>query len=515
MPESTDVLIIGAGPTGLALALFLTRMHVRVRIVDTTTGPGTTSRATVLHARTLEFYRQAGVAHECVENGVEFAGLNLWVNGRHVTRAGFGELGEYLSRFSYVLVFPQDKQERMLVAALEKLGVRVERQTELMSFEQRDGGVVAQFRAANGTASTCRAAYIAGCDGAHSKVREQLRTGLPGGDYDDLFYVADIEGTGPAFNGEVNVALDDADFLVVFPMQPRGTGRLIGAVRRGAATGTEFEWKDVNARAIERLKVDVTKVSWFSTYRVHHRVAGAFRGGAAFLLGDAAHLHSPVGGQGMNTGIGDAMNLAWKLAGVVHGRIDPAVLDSYETERIAFARRLVATTDRAFAFVTERGRFARYVRTVVFPFVLPQLTRFLAFRRLMFMTISQLAIKYPASWLSEGDAGAVHAGDRLPWAAWRDADGTAHDNYEPFTSFDWQLHCYGEMLPAVRATCASRTIAVQEFGWRPEMKNAGLIRDAIYLVRPDAHVAFASAAPDAAALGRYLDQRRIRGAVPV
>ncbi|MGH7654735.1 MAG: FAD-dependent monooxygenase, partial [Gemmatimonadaceae bacterium] len=201
LEPSADVLIVGAGPTGLALALFLTRMHVRVRIIDTTAAPGTTSRATVLHARTLEFYRQAGVAHECVENGVEFAGVNLWVNGRHVARAGFGDLGEYLSRFSFVLVYPQDKQERMLVAALDTLGVSVERQTELIAFEQREDGVSAQLRTADGAASTCRAAYIAGCDGAHSRVREQLGTGLPGGDYDDLFYVADIEGSGPALNG--------------------------------------------------------------------------------------------------------------------------------------------------------------------------------------------------------------------------------------------------------------------------------------------------------------------------
>ncbi|MGH7655434.1 MAG: FAD-dependent monooxygenase, partial [Gemmatimonadaceae bacterium] len=419
---------------------------------------------------------------------------------------------EYLSRFSFVLVYPQDKQERMLVAALEKAGVHVERQTELISFEQRADGVSAQLRTPDGAASTCRAAYIAGCDGAHSRVREQLGTGLPGGDYDDLFYVADIEGSGPALNGEVNIALDDADFLAVFPMEPRGSARLIGAIGHGAANGTEFEWKDVNAHVIERLKLDITKVRWFSTYRVHHRVAGAFRDGRAFLLGDAAHLHSPVGGQGMNTGIGDAMNLAWKLAGVLQGRIEPAVLDSYETERIAFARRLVATTDRAFAFATARGSFAKHVRTQVFPFALSALVRVRAFRRFMFRTISQIEIRYPDSWLSDGEAGAVRAGDRLPWAAWRDGDGAAHDNFEPFASFDWQLHCYGEASPAVRAACASRAIAFHAFAWRPEMKKAGLARDAIYLVRPDEHVGFMNAAGDAAALDAYLERRQIRGA---
>lgn len=251
--EHADVLIVGAGPTGLALALFLTRMGVRVRIVDKTAAAGTTSRATVLHARTLEFYRQVGLSDHCVDGGAKFAGINLWVDGRHVARAPFDDLGEPLSRFSFILIYPQDKQERMLVAELERLNVKIERQTELVSFEQLDAGVSAQIKTAGGAPETCSAAYIAGCDGAHSKVREQLGTGLPGGDYNDLFYVADIEGAGAALNGEVNIALDDADFLVVFPMTEPGTGRLIGAVRHEPGETAALQWSDVNTRVIERL----------------------------------------------------------------------------------------------------------------------------------------------------------------------------------------------------------------------------------------------------------------------
>ena len=510
-PNASDVLIVGAGPTGLALALFLTRMGLRVRIIDKTDAPGTTSRATVLHARTLEFYNQVGVADECVANGVEFRAINLWVNGRHAARAPFDDIGEPLSPFSFILIYPQDKQERLLVAALEKLGVAVERQTELVSFEQLDAGVSAQIKTADGATSVCRAAYIAGCDGAHSKVREQLQTGLPGGDYNDLFYVADIEGTGAAFNGEVNIALDDADFLVVFPMKDPGTGRLIGALRRDTESPAELQWSDVNTRVIEHLKLDVTKVNWFSTYRVHHRVAGAFRQGSAFLLGDAAHLHSPVGGQGMNTGIGDAVNLAWKLAGVLQKRIDAAVLDTYEAERIAFARRLVASTDRAFAFVTARGRLAARVRLSVFPFALPKVFHFRAIRRFLFRTISQIGIRYPDSWLSAGHAGNVRGGDRLPWAQWIDADGKRRDNYEFFSSLTWQLHCYGEASDAVRTACESRGLVLRVFAWRQEMNKTGLHRNAIYLVRPDEYVGFADIGGDAAALARYLDLHRITG----
>jgi len=499
---STDVLVVGAGPTGLALALFLTRMNVRVRIIDKTAAPGTTSRATVLHARTLEFYRQVGLAGHCVDGGAHFAGINLWVDGRHVTRAPFDNLGEPFSRFSFILIYPQDKQERMLVAELERLGVRVERETELVSFEQLRGGVGAQITRA-GTTESVNAAYIAGCDGAHSKVREQLGTGLPGGDYNDLFYVADIEGTGPALNGEVNIALDDADFLVVFPMKESGTGRLIGAVQHDPGKTAALQWSDVNTRVIERLKLGITKVNWFSTYRVHHRVASAFRNGSAFLLGDAAHIHSPVGGQGMNTGIGDAVNLAWKLAGVLHKRIDPAVLDTYEVERIAFARQLVRSTDRAFTVATARGPVATRIRLTAFPFVLSNAFRFRAMRRFLFRTISQIGIRYPDSRLSAGRVGAVRGGDRLPWVEWTEA-GKRRDNYEFFSSLDWQLHCYGEVPPAVRAGCEARGIAVCAFPWQREMQRAGLVRDALYLVRPDEYVGLASSAGNAPAVEAYI-----------
>ena len=196
------------------------------------------------------------------------------------------------------------------------------------------------------------------------------------------------------------------------------------------------------------MRIDVERVNWFSTYHVHHRVADHFRKGRAFLLGDAAHIHSPVGGQGMNTGIGDAMNLAWKLAAVLHGRADASLLDSYEPERIAFARRLVATTDRAFTGVTSPGAIARRVRLHIVPLLLPLLFGFTAVRRLMFRTVSQTAVNYRASRLSEGRAGAVHGGDRLPWV--KPTDDGAKDNFAPLTSLDWQVHVYGDASPEIR-----------------------------------------------------------------
>ena len=252
------------------------------------------------------------------------------------------------------------------------------------------------------------------------------------------------------------------------------------------------------------MRIDVRSVNWFSTYRVHHRVAARFRHGRVFLLGDAAHIHSPVGGQGMNTGIGDAVNLAWKLAAAIRGRAPARILDSYEPERIGFARRLVATTDRVFQFVTRSGRLAARVRVHVAPRVISALFRLPAVRRFLFRTISQTAIEYRESALSEGRAGRIRGGDRLPWVK------SAPDNFTPLKSLDWQVHVYGSASGALAASCASRGLPLHVFPWSRNAALAGLARDATHLVRPDGHVALADALHSPARLERYLDDRGLR-----
>jgi FAD binding domain len=290
-------------------------------------------------------------------------------------------------------------------------------------------------------------------------------------------------------------------------LKDEGRARLIGTVRAEAEEQYEnLSWNDVSTRVIEWMRIDVERVHWFSTYHVHHRVADQFRKGRAFLLGDAAHIHSPVGGQGMNTGIGDAVNLAWKLAAVLHGRADASLLDSYEPERIAFARRLVATTDQGFTGVTSNGAIARRVRLNIVPLVIPMLFAFAAARRFMFRTISQTAVHYRSSSLSEGRAGTVHGGDRLPWVT---AESNDVDNFTPLTSLDWQVHVYGDAAPEIQAVCTERTLSLHVLPWRPEMGGAGLRRNAVYLVRPDGYVALADSEGNATALTAYLDATRI------
>ncbi|HEY2546162.1 MAG TPA: FAD-dependent monooxygenase, partial [Candidatus Acidoferrum sp.] len=366
--RGTDVLIAGAGPTGLVLALWLTRLGVRVRIVDKTEEPGTSSRALAVQSRTLEFYNQVGLAQTVVERAGRATGVHLWVAGKDVARAVFDDMGTGLSPFPNPLIFPQDEHERLLTDRLGEAGVTVERQTELVSFAEGDDRVVARLKRPDGALETCEAAFLAGCDGAHSTTRQALKIEFPGGQYTHVFYVADIEGGGPVLNGELHVGLDKTDFIAVFPLKEKGRARFVGTLRDEAEQKHEnLTWNDISTRVLEWMPVEVKRVNWFSTYRVHHRVAEHFRKGRAFLLGDAGHIHSPVGGQGMNTGIGDAVNLSWKLAAVLRGNADASLLDSYEPERIAFARRLVSTTDRAFTGVTSSSAFARLVRLHIVP----------------------------------------------------------------------------------------------------------------------------------------------------
>jgi 2-polyprenyl-6-methoxyphenol hydroxylase-like FAD-dependent oxidoreductase len=505
--RNTDVFIVGAGPTGLVLALWLTRLAVRVRIVDRTAVPGTTSRALAVQARTLELYRQVGLADAVVARGRPMHAINLWAAGKPVAHAVLGDMGGAISPFPYALIFPQDEHERLLIDRLAQAGIHIERETELVAFEEEPDRVLIRSKRADGATETCEAVFVAGCDGAHSTVREAMGMGFPGGTYNHLFYVADVEARGPAMNGELHAALDTSDFLAVFPLKEDGRARLIGTVRTDVEHQQEkLSWKDVSRRVIEWMRIDVEQVNWFSTYRVHHRVADGFRKGRAFLLGDAAHIHSPVGGQGMNTGIGDAVNLAWKLAAVVNGRADQSLLDSYEPERIAFARRLVSTTDQAFTGVTSDGTIARHIRLDLVPVLIPLIFSFAATRRFMFRTISQTAVNYRGSPLSEGRAGSVHGGDRLPWVA---VDSNDVDNFTPLTSLEWQVHVYGSATHEIQAVCKERMLPLHVFPWHLEIGRAGLRRNAVYLVRPDGYVALAAPPGDALAIASYFTGRRL------
>ncbi len=499
----TQVLIVGAGPTGLALGLCLVRHGIAFRIIEKNLGPGQASRATVVQARTLELYQQLGIADEVVARGIALENFHLREAGQDVVKLAFNAFGKGLSPFPFVLSFPQDDHERFLSDKLREAEVIIEWGVELKESTQDDRGVRVVLDK-SGTSEICEVAYLCGCDGARSRVRQDLKLAFPGGGYSQLFYVADVAIDGD-WVSDLFGNLGANSLALMFPVRSSGMRRLIGIVPADVAGRAVITFEDIRPEAEPLLGVRVTRVNWFSTYHVHHRVAARFGVGRCFIAGDAGHIHSPAGGQGMNTGIGDAVNLAWKLADVLRGRAPPSLLTTYETERISYARKLVATTDRAFRGVVGQGVGSRLLRTWLLPHLMPRLVSFSALPRWVFKTISQTGINYRESSLSAGKVGSVSGGDRLPWAA---TDGG--DNFGALRSLTWQLHVYGRAAPSMIEAAAKLCLPVKAFPWSDAAGRAGLRQDAGYLVRPDGYVAFCSADQDARGLTAFAAERGLR-----
>jgi 2-polyprenyl-6-methoxyphenol hydroxylase-like FAD-dependent oxidoreductase len=501
-----EVLIVGAGPTGLVLALWLVAQGVTVRIIDKSKEPGTASRALAVHARTLELYRQLGIGDAVTAAGHQVTGINMWTAGKRRARIPIKDFGGDITPYPFVLIYPQDHHERFLVDRLEERGIHVERATELVAFDDHGTGISARLRRPDESTETCTARYIAGCDGARSSVRQLLGAGFEGGTYEQLFYVADVKANGKPLGDEMHVAFQGPEFVLVIPFGEPGQLRLVGTVREEkVGNPATLSFEDVGHQAIEGLDVQVERVNWFSTYHVHHRVTERFRRGNAFLLGDAAHVHSPAGGQGMNTGIGDAINLAWKLAAVLKGEAGDLLLDSYEDERPAFARKLVETTDRVFTLVTAQGNLAEFVRTRIAPVFAKFAWGFHPTREALFRVVSQTMLNYPESVLSVGKAGKVSGGDRLPYVRF---DG--RDNYDSLSRITWQVHVYGAASDELRQWCKKRGIPLHEFTWLEAFGEAGIERNAAYLLRPDSYVAIAESESLGNALEAYFVERDLR-----
>ena len=484
--SETDVLIAGAGPTGLMLALWLTRLKVRVRIVDPKSGPTVETRAIVVQARTLEFYDQLGLGDEARARGQHFDAFSLWVRSKEEATVSFSDVATDLTPHPRLNTLTQDQNEDLLVAALRVEGVEVEWGSQLTDFTQDGTGVTARLehgKEAQTAVETLNAHYLAGCDGGRSLVRHKLGLGFTGGTSSGTFFVADTEARGTFRKNSLNVLLSRDAFFVLFPMKGANRQRIVGIFPEDEAEAHGFE--AVRPQIEASRVVSVEKVHWFSLYRVHHRVAEHFRRGRTFVLGDAGHVHSPLGGQGMNTGLGDAVNLAWKLAQALRYE-NEALLDSYEAERMPFARALVASTDRAFGLISSPRASARALRTRILPAVLGPFTYPRPIRLEIFLRLSQLRIRYPQSPLSEGQAGRVRGGERLPWVRLEDSS-----NFDTLKSLEWQLHVYGKAPISLESWCRARALPLHVLPFTPAARHAGLAKDALYLVRPDGYIGLA------------------------
>lgn len=415
----TDVIIVGAGPTGLALACQFIRYGVDFVIFDKKETTTPYSKAIGVQARTLEIYEQVGLAGKLIGQGEIAEKARLIVGGETRGEVSFSEIGAGMSPYPFVLLVEQGRHEKILYDFIKANGKDVVWNAELESFMQDESGVRASINNASGEAETIEAKFLVGCDGAKSPVRRALGLTFEGTTFERMFYVADVQIDWDFPHDALQVFLMKNNLLAFFPMTGERQWRIVGTFPDEFAKDEgEILYEEIEEQIKKdaELNLDITKVNWFSTYKVHTRHVNRFSVGRCFLAGDSAHIHTPAGAQGMNTGIQDGYNLAWKLALVLEGKANEKILETYNEERLENAENLLKTTDRFFNLVASPEPILTYLRMRVFPYVAGAAFSFDAVKKFVFPRISQIGINYRHSFLSEnkGDF-AIKAGDRLPY----------------------------------------------------------------------------------------------------
>ncbi|MDQ0736166.1 FAD-dependent monooxygenase [Arthrobacter agilis] len=497
--EDVEVLVVGAGPTGLMLANWLVKLGRRVLVIDGKDGPTVESRALGVHSRSMEIYDQLGVIDRVQGEAVRVESIRQGFEHAGFSPVPLGRLGQGITPYPGLYVLEQSANERILGENLRLLGGSVRWRHRLASLEQVDGGVLAVVGGPDGS-STVRARFAVGCDGASSTVRSLCGTAFEGTTSRQSFYLVDAVGVRGLAPTSINVRLGATAFLLAFPMRPAGDGRtgqrLIGTA--GDDDGATVTEEVARRRMAEGFGVTYEDSRWFSTYRVHHRIAAHFRTGSVFLAGDAAHVHSPVGAQGMNTGLQDAHNLAFKLDDVIRGTAPDAFLDRYEAERRPVAVRLLQTTDTVFRGLTSTSRSAvlvrRFVPRVVLPVIVTVLPRLPIGRRLAGY-LGQVRIHYRMD--GDGPSGGRRRdaviGRRLPWTG---------DNFRSLRASAWQLHLYAAddaVLREAEGAAAELGLPLSAFA---TTRRTPLTPGLLYLVRPDGFVAGAAVPAEAVAAFR-------------
>jgi 2-polyprenyl-6-methoxyphenol hydroxylase-like FAD-dependent oxidoreductase len=408
------VLVVGAGPTGLTAAIELKRAGFAVRIIDKSDHPALYSQALVIQARTLEQLQRYGIADQAAQRGRKLTQVNFLSDRKPILSL---ELNRINSLYPYVLLLPQTQTEQLLNTCMESFGVETERNTELVSLIQNGNQTHAVLRRADGSSEEIRPRWVIGCDGAHSTVRKAAGIIFEGASIGIAFFLGDLELEGPDLPGDaITLHFHHGDVVFMGRISDRITRVIVASSRIADPQNFDFP-RELTLNDFQRvidaagIKVRVRSAEWLTPFHVTDRQAQHYRIDNLFLAGDASHIHSPVGGQGMNTGIQDVANLVWKMAAVSRGA-DDSLLDSYEEERRAVGEALLRFTERGLKLVTASNTFVEALRDSFAPF----LSKIDPVQEAAVAFISETAIAYRSSSIvaDRGGDGGLRAGDRMP-----------------------------------------------------------------------------------------------------
>jgi 2-polyprenyl-6-methoxyphenol hydroxylase-like FAD-dependent oxidoreductase len=507
MLKRTDVLIVGAGPSGLTLACGLARAGVSLHLIDKLSERLPHSRALVVHLRSLEIFDQLGMADELLPLGNNVAGGRIHFAGKRPLNVRFFEQSYAGCRFRAALFIEQEQTEAALDRCLDRLGHRVHFGHELIGFDEQGEQVHASCLDEDNRKYRVECRYIVGCDGAHSVVRSQKNIPFLGSAYPQDFILADVDLMWDEPRDLFQIFIDRHGFLAMLPMRTKS--RLISARGRYRVDAPEPSMADFQTLVAQSVpqKAKISDPVWLTRFHLHHRIAERYIAGRVCLVGDAAHIHSPVGGQGMNTGIQDAWNLAWKLVWALRcgdARQARELLASYHEERYPVGKRLIRTTDRAFNFVSGRSWLSQLVRACIGPWVVPKVAGLDRVRTRALFLLTQLGINYRGSKLCGPDAGGrifkrgLVSGDRMPNISVGGVTlhGLLHHTKPTILAVgarpredlgDWPVVCL--LQPAL------------------DVRRLLHVKDrAFFLIRPDGHLAARATTPEGlmqAKLGKY------------
>lgn len=517
----TEILISGAGPSGLMMACQLAVHNIPFRIIDKRLKRENYSGAMILHSRSLEILHQMGISLRFLKEGVIARRINFQFNYRNSFSADVADFGNGWSLFPYIFILEQSKIEQLLMSFIQEKGYSIESGITLASFTQKQGRVTSVLTKHDGAEEVLTTRFLIGAGGSSSVVRQQLNIPFYGITHPELLFVSDSQADLPSPRSEMLFSFTKNQSLGFFPLS-NNRWRIDGAIPNLGQNGEEVNFESIgnHLNTDRNLNLQLINSSWFSVFRSHSRYAPVTRHHHCFLVGDAAHIHSPVGAQGMNTGLQDAYNLSWKLAYYIKGFARPAILDTYQEERLPVAKNIIQYTDKFYLWITGTKPLFKYIRLYLIPLML-RLLIFLTekvkvVRKFIFFSISGTGVNYRKSSLSAYFPktffdSAPMPGDRLPCFQYF-LGSHIYNLQEKITYKTFKLLIFGvNGIPANIQAVVSKFSNILEAEVIPVNPGTEEIYQAMvkhnyacYLVRPDMYIAWRSDTLDARHLELYL-----------